>query len=1464
MQHNDSKKPLGAIALLLGIILSVAFTVADEPFSNYEFVNALDEALTLQNRTNSEDRVYMQFDKSMYQPGDEVWFSVFLLNGHDFSPSKRSDVVHVELIAPNGTAIKKAKIITKNGRASGDFSLDEAAPGGIYKIKTYTRWQQNEPSQFLFEKSLQVQDVNLPDLKMKMDFDRKGYSAGEDVQLRLVLVSNHEGPLAGQAYDVSVKLKQDVIYTQKGVTGATGKALIEFTLPDDAVIKDGLVNAEIVYNGITESISRALPQHKKDVSITFYPEGGDLVNDLSSKVAFKATDSKGKPSDVSGYICDMNTGDTITDFKSFHHGMGHFDVEPETGKRYYARISKPESVSQVFYLPNATQKNFTMSVTSVEADKVKLKVRSKKDEPAYIVLSVREKLYFADSLDLDKGTNFITIPTTDLPIGVARITLFNGQEFPVAERVVFASRDKQLNIDIETDKAEYLPREKVNATIKVTDENGAPVAASLALSVVDDKLLSFADDRSAHLLSKMLLEYDLRQKVEEPQIYFRRDKKSLKKLDYLMLTAGWRRFDWNHLMLGYEVLSGNTQHELSDSAAKSEMDAYVARNQELRTKFANQQLERMQKLKIYDLHINQLGFWGGSGNLGWNGNWNNNIIVNINNNFNNAIVWDNVALNGAFANNAVNNVNFAPQAFHTAAPVTGIGNLSNYNSGSNCHFVEANFVGMQTVDAQQFVLSDASQPDNEAGSVDFAMAQRGGARRGGGMQTVVRAVNNGGKMPVAAQEVLMKAREFETPQYTEEQIKASTSATRNDFRSTVYWDGQVEVDETGCAEISFHNNDDISSFRITAEGVSVDGLLGRSTTLFSTQIPLSVNARLPLQLTVDDTMRVPVVLANNTVQPLFGRLKINTPSALKLLNNVERNHTLAAGEKKVVWVELLGKKAKASSAFKIAFTSFTYSDAVEENIKVISQGIPVNKTFASNDLDNSYQLDLKAVERGSIKANFTVYPSLMADIMTGVESILREPNGCFEQTSATSYPNILAMQYMQESGQVNTEIQNKAAGMIDRGYKKLVNFETTSRGYEWFGAAPGHEGLTAYGLMQFNDMKSVYDGVDDGMIQRTRNWLLSKRDGRGGFKRNSHALHDFGHISDDVMNGYIVYAMTEAAETKIRREAVAANEKALKSNDPYLLAMSTIAMKNISETEKVKTTLNALLSSQLNDGSFKGKTHSITHSTGQSLTIETTALAAMAMMKSDKRHDLQLNQAIQFLTKSRSGSGGFGSTQATILALKALTQYTQYSKAIATNGKAVIFVDGINRGEIEFHEGDKNALEMSGLEAYIKADSKLRVQFIGTETALPYTISVDYTTSEMPKSSENCKVTVRSTLSDTEVKMGKTVRLSTTITNTTREGLPSTMCVIGIPGGFSVQPWQLKELQKSETFDYYELRENQLICYYRGMKPKQTRTINLDLKSEVPGSYTVPPSSGYLYYTNEYKDWTGGQTITIN
>ena len=252
------------------------------------------------------------------------------------------------------------------------------------------------------------------------------------------------------------------------------------------------------------------------------------------------------------------------------------------------------------------------------------------------------------------------------------------------------------------------------------------------------------------------------------------------------------------------------------------------------------------------------------------------------------------------------------------------------------------------------------------------------------------------------------------------------------------------------------------------------------------------------------------------------------------------------------------------------------------------------------------------------------------------------------------------------------------------------------------------------------------------------------------------------------------------------------------------------------------------------------------------------------MLKAPAKAASALNNSIQYLTSTRSGSGVFSSTQGTILALKALTEFAKYSKKTTEDGTIVIYIDNKKVAEQTYKAGDKGAITMDGLEKFVNGEGKhtMKVKYLGVKTPLPYSVAINWNTS-LPNSDAECTIDLKTKLASNTANVGETVRLTTTITNKKDHDVPSTMAIIGIPAGFTAQPWQLKELQEKHVFDYYEIKGNNIAVYYRGMGPKAVKEIHLDLKAEMPGQYDAPASSAYLYYTNEFKTWSATDKVTI-
>jgi hypothetical protein len=551
MQRKKSSiKKLGVVALGAAALTLVAFMTPSNYYQmamDNEFIRSLKKKLTAFNEQMPQDRLYLQFDKPMYEPGDNIWFSAYVRDGATLKPSSKSDIVHVEFLNPKGTVEKSINLIAKNGVAAGDFNLDAEALGGIYKVRAYTNWMKNEDVNKVFEKELQVQDVVLPNLKMKLDFERKAFGAGDEVVAKLELNTNENQPLGNHTIKFVANLDGKQIVTKADVTDVDGIQYIKFNLPKDLKTNDGLLNVMIDYNGSTESISRSIPIILNKIKLEMFPEGGDLVNGLQSKVAFRALNEFGKPADIEGDVLNEK-GIKVASFSSFHQGMGAFDFTPQANEKYAVKITKPENISEVYTLPNVLDRGYVMNVDA-RKNEVAVLVNTTEAEELSLVAQVRGKMYYSTIIETKKGENKITFPTGNFPIGVAQITLFDSKGIERAERLAFVNKNKQLSIAVQTEKEKYLPREKVKMTITVKDERGMPMPATLSMAVVNDQFLSFADDKTGNILSQLLLQEELKEKVEEPAFYFsKKETKADEALDYLLMTSGWRHFTWEKII----------------------------------------------------------------------------------------------------------------------------------------------------------------------------------------------------------------------------------------------------------------------------------------------------------------------------------------------------------------------------------------------------------------------------------------------------------------------------------------------------------------------------------------------------------------------------------------------------------------------------------------------------------------------------------------------------------------------------------------------------------------------------------------------------------------------------------------------------------------------------------------------------------------------------------------------------
>src|SRR5438093_6475863 len=267
-----------------------------------------------------------------------------------------------------------------------------------------------------------------------------------------------------------------------------------------------------------------------------------------------------------------------------------------------------------------------------------------------------------------------------------------------------------------------------------------------------------------------------------------------------------------------------------------------------------------------------------------------------------------------------------------------------------------------------------------------------------------------------------------------------------------------------------------------------------------------------------------------------------------------------------------------------------------------------------------------------------------------------------------------------------------AKDLLDVSYKKLTGFESRSRGYEWFGADPAHEALTAYGLLQFTEMSQVRD-VDRDMLQRTRAWLLARRDGNGGFSRSAKAVDSFGRAPEDTTNAYITWALVESGEKGLDKEVARVQASANSTQDSYIIALAANILNATGDRADAGRMMEKLAMVQDATGAVKGSVTSITRSGGAALDMETTALSVLAWTR-EPAYTPNVEKGMKWIVESNK-NGRFGSTQSTILALRSIIAYDAARARPKAPGRILLTVDGRTVGApLAFTASTQGALVM--------------------------------------------------------------------------------------------------------------------------------------------------------------------------
>jgi hypothetical protein len=295
--------------------------------------------------------------------------------------------------------------------------------------------------------------------------------------------------------------------------------------------------------GIVNPLNEPAEQAKTtgNYDIRFFPEGGILVNGVTSTVAFKATGTDGKGMEINGVIINQRN-DTVVRFQALKFGMGSFSFTPDVNNTYKAVVRIGRDNALINDLPPIATSGYAIHL--VNNNEVKISTRGHgSGQPQYLIVHSAHQITMAQSVTTDaNGNATVQISKEKLGKGINHITLFNSQRQPVCERLYF-NRPTDLLTLRATTQTQYKTRNPVSLNITTNNSGGKPLAANMSVSVY--KLDSLTNANDADIVSSLWLNSELKGSIESPGYYFDViTSETDKALDNLLLTQGWSRFKW--------------------------------------------------------------------------------------------------------------------------------------------------------------------------------------------------------------------------------------------------------------------------------------------------------------------------------------------------------------------------------------------------------------------------------------------------------------------------------------------------------------------------------------------------------------------------------------------------------------------------------------------------------------------------------------------------------------------------------------------------------------------------------------------------------------------------------------------------------------------------------------------------------------------------------------------------------
>lgn len=534
------------LTLLLAIICSLsltAFVIADDPFA------ALLKKLEEFTKNYPQEKVHLHLDKPFYAIGDDIWFKAYVLDVKTSAPTTHSKILYVELFDEKDSLKRQLKLPMQSGITWGDIKLPDTLSEGNYRLRAYTQLMRNAGPDFFFDKTLKIGNSWANKVFVKTDYSYSQEGTNEKVNSTIHFSDKEGKPYVNAEVNYVVDLSARTITKGKAITNANGEINFPIVNTQPSIYKSGKITATLTLPD-KQKITKIIPLRTTStaVDVQFFPESGNLLVGLPIKVAFKAINAQGKGEDIKGIILD-NEGSEVTNFESSYLGMGSFYLNPLANKTYQAKVKFRNGAEKTFNLPKAENTGYVLSINNNDTTKVVTKVLITDDlvgkGELNLLAQQNGNVFFSIKIPTAKNLAMVSLPKAELPSGIVTLTLFNSENVPVAERLIFVDNalDK-IKVNVTNLNQTYSKRGLMNLDLIGTNDN-KPIKGSYSIAVTNASIVEPDLENETNIYTSLLLKSEIKGYIEKPNHYFMaNDLKTRIELDHLLLTQGWRKINW--------------------------------------------------------------------------------------------------------------------------------------------------------------------------------------------------------------------------------------------------------------------------------------------------------------------------------------------------------------------------------------------------------------------------------------------------------------------------------------------------------------------------------------------------------------------------------------------------------------------------------------------------------------------------------------------------------------------------------------------------------------------------------------------------------------------------------------------------------------------------------------------------------------------------------------------------------